>query len=55
MVLTLKTSFGIFQGKQGDGVFQYRGIKYASLKDQLSVPEMVMTYSNDVIDATPYG
>jgi len=55
MVFTLKTSFGIFQGKQGDGVFQYRGIKYASLKDQLSVPEMVMTYSNDVIDATPYG
>jgi carboxylesterase type B len=51
----LQTSFGTFKGKKGDGVVQYRGIKYASVRDQLSVPELVTEYGTDVVDATRYG
>ena len=51
----LTTSFGNFQGHQGDGVIQFQGIKFASLKDQLSVPEMVTTYGTKVVDATHFG
>jgi carboxylesterase type B len=50
----LQTSFGTFKGKKGDGVTQYRGIKYASVRDQLSVPELVTEYGTDVVDATRY-
>jgi carboxylesterase type B len=51
----LQTSFGTFKGKKGDGIVQYRGIRYASVPDQLSVPELVTTYGTDVVDATRYG
>jgi hypothetical protein len=54
MVTAVRTSFGTFQSRQGE-VIQFRGIKYASLKDQLSVPEMVTTYGSDIIDATSFG
>lgn len=52
---TLQTAFGTFHGKPGDGVVQFRGVKYASLKDQLSVPELVGGHGNEIIDATEFG
>lgn len=52
---TLKTDFGEFRGKKGDGVTQYLGVKYASLKDQLSVPEMVVDYGSEVVEAVEFG
>jgi hypothetical protein len=55
MVAPLKTPFGTFQGKQGDGVTQYRGIKYGSVRDQLSAPDMVTEYSDAVVDAIHFG
>ena len=55
MTTNLKTPFGVFTGKNRDGVIQYLGIKYASLKDQLSVPVMIQGYGADVVDATRFG
>jgi hypothetical protein len=55
MITPLQTSFGNFQGTQGDGVVQFRGVKYACLKDQLSVPEMVTSYRDELVDATEFG
>jgi carboxylesterase type B len=55
MTTTIKTTFGVFRGKKGDAVTQYRGIKYASLKNQLAVPEMVENYGDEVYDATKFG
>jgi hypothetical protein len=55
MITPLQTSFGTFQGTQGDGVVQFRGVKYACLKDQLSVPEMVTSYRDELVDATEFG
>lgn len=55
MTTNLKTHYGEFKGKTGAGVVQYLGIKYASLRNQLSVPEMVESYGNEVIDATKFG
>ena len=55
MTTTIKTAFGEFRGKKGDAVTQYRGIKYASLKDQLAVPTMVEQYGSEVVDATKFG
>lgn len=52
---TLRTPFGEFKGKKKNGIVQYLGIKYASLKDQLAIPEMVKEYGNKVIDATEFG
>jgi carboxylesterase type B len=51
---TLSTPFGSFKGKHADGVVQYRGIPYATLANQLSVPEMVTSYEG-VVDAMEYG
>ncbi|PSN62539.1 para-nitrobenzyl esterase [Corynespora cassiicola Philippines] len=55
MTTTLKTSFATFKGKKQDGVIQYLGVKYASLSNQLSVPEMVTEYGNGIVDATAFG
>lgn len=52
---TLKTPFGEFNGKKNGGTVQYLGIKYASLKDQLAVPEMVQEYGTEIVDATEFG
>ncbi|KAH7378730.1 para-nitrobenzyl esterase [Pyrenochaeta sp. MPI-SDFR-AT-0127] len=52
---TLQTSFGTFTGDKSDGVTQYRGIKYANLENQLSVPEIVTHYGDETIDATKFG
>lgn len=55
MTTLLQISFGTVQGKRGDGVTHYRGIKYASVKDQLSVPELVTEHGGVVVDATHFG
>lgn len=55
MTTTLATSLGTFRGNKGDGITQYRNIKYASVKDQLSVPELVTKYDTGIIDATQFG
>jgi hypothetical protein len=55
MSTILRTPFGTFEGRKGDGTTQYRGIKYASVRDQLSVPEIVTNYGTDIIDAKRYG
>ncbi|KAF1950331.1 para-nitrobenzyl esterase [Byssothecium circinans] len=52
---TLKTALGEFTGKAGDEIIQYLGIKYASVKDQLSNPELVTSYETQVIDASSFG
>lgn len=55
MTSILETPFGAFAGKKGDAVVQYLGIKYASVKDQLSVPELVTSYGNSTVNATEFG
>jgi hypothetical protein len=45
----LSTPFGTFKGTQ------YRGIKYATVRDQLSAPELVTDYGTDIVDAMHYG
>lgn len=52
---TLKTNFGEFKGKAGDGVVQYLGVKYATLKDRLATPVEIESYGSDVVDATQFG
>ncbi|KAH7138013.1 carboxylesterase-like protein [Dendryphion nanum] len=55
MATTLKTSFGEFRGKAGDGVVQYLGVKYANLKDRLAAPTEIEQYGSEVVDATQFG
>lgn len=55
MANILKTPFGTFAGYKGDNVIQYRGIKYASVKNQIAVPELVTNYGDATIDATNFG
>jgi carboxylesterase type B len=55
MATTLKSSIGEFRGVKRDRVVQYLGIKYADLKDQLAVPELVKSYGGEVVDATRFG
>jgi len=50
-----KTPVGKYKGNQGDHVVQFLGIKYASLKDRLSAPEMILRYDREIIDATLHG
>lgn len=55
MTTTIKTAFGEFKGKKVDAVTQYRGIQYATLRDQLAVPDMMEDYGSEVVDATEFG
>jgi hypothetical protein len=55
MTAILQSPFGTFQGKQSDGVTQYRGIKYASVMDQLSASELVTDYGDVLVDAVNFG
>lgn len=45
---------GTFTGKAGDGVEQFFGIQYATLKDRLAEPVVRTTYAAE-IDATKHG
>jgi hypothetical protein len=41
--------------KSLDGVNQFLGLKYASIKDRLAAPELYSPTSGEVIDATQHG
>ncbi len=45
---------GEVKGNAGDGVEQYLGIPFATLKDRLSPPEL-KTHYDGVIEATRFG
>lgn len=45
---------GEIHGKKGDGVVQFLGLKYATLKDRFAPPELVTSY-NGPVDATRFG
>jgi hypothetical protein len=49
------TSLGEIRGKTVDGVVNYLGIKYASLRDRLAEAELVERRDGDVLDATKDG
>lgn len=53
--MSCHTPFGSFEGWKGDGVVQYRGIKYAFLRDQMAVPQLVTEYGSERVDATEFG
>lgn len=57
MASTIKTtSLGEIRGKQDDGVVQYLGLKYASLKNRLADAELVDARNDSsVLDATKDG
>lgn len=56
MTTTLRTiSLGEIRGKVADGVVQYLGIKYASLKNRLADAELIEKREGDVLDATKDG
>jgi carboxylesterase type B len=46
---------GTVVGKAENGVAQFLGLKYASLTDRLSAPQICSNYSNVEIDATKIG
>ena len=45
---------GTFIGQQSDGVQQYLGIQYATLRNRLAEPEL-RTYYESPIDAAKYA
>lgn len=45
---------GTFNGRSGDGVEQFFGIQYATLKDRLSEPVVRTKYDSEV-DATKHA
>ncbi|KUJ23279.1 alpha/beta-hydrolase [Mollisia scopiformis] len=49
------SSLGEIRGKFGDGVIQFWGIKYASIKDLFAPSELLKGSSDNVVDATKYG
>jgi carboxylesterase type B len=58
MATTLKTTaLGDIQGRDDDGVVQYLGIKYATLKDRFADAELISERpaSAGVLDATKDG
>jgi hypothetical protein len=46
---------GEIQGKAGDGVTQFLGIQYATLRDRLAKAELVESYGRRGIDASKLG
>lgn len=57
MTTVLKTTaLGEIRGKTGDGVVQYLGIKYATLRNRLAEAELVERRDDgEVLDATKDG
>lgn len=56
MTTILKTtSLGEIRGKVADGVVQYLGIKYASLRSRFADAELIEKRDGDVLDATKDG
>lgn len=48
-------SLGPICGKAGDGLTQFLGLKYASLRDRLAEPEMITEAHEKAINATKIG
>lgn len=48
-------SLGPICGQAGDGLTQFLGLKYASLRDRLAEPEMVIESHEKAINATKIG
>jgi len=46
---------GPIRGRVADGVVQYLGLKYATLKDRLAASEVCVEYVGQVLDATKFG
>lgn len=56
MAAVLQTQhLGAIQGKSGDGVTQYLGIKYATLKNRLADAVPIDRPRGDTLDATRDG
>lgn len=56
MTSVLKTSsLGDIRGKSHDGVVQYLGLKYATLKNRLADAQLVEKRDGDILDATKDG
>lgn len=56
MSATITTSnLGQIRGKAEDGVTQYLGIKYATLKDRFADAQLVEERQEDILDATADG
>ncbi|KAL4877999.1 Alpha/Beta hydrolase protein [Aspergillus karnatakaensis] len=56
MAAILQTErLGTIQGKSNDGVTQYLGIKYATLKDRLADAKLIESREGDILDATRDG
>lgn len=56
MSTTITTSkLGQIRGKSGDGVTQYLGIKYATLKDRFADAQLIEERHGDMLDATTDG
>ena len=56
MTATIKTSsLGLIRGKVEDGVVQYLGVTYATLKDRLADAELIIAREGDILDATKDG
>jgi hypothetical protein len=52
----LHPSLGEIHGRQGDGVTQFLGVKYASIKDKFAPSEVYEhNKTNGVIDGTKLG
>jgi hypothetical protein len=56
MSATLKHEhLGELKGKSVDGIAQFLGLKYASIKDRLAAPELVENYGAGATDASKFG
>jgi hypothetical protein len=56
MLSTLKhAKLGKINGVAVDGTVQFRGLKYASLKNRFAPPQLVTSYETESTDATRYG
>lgn len=56
MATTLQhAELGEIRGNTVDGVVQFLGLKYATLKDRLASPELLDSYGPGPTDATKFG
>jgi hypothetical protein len=56
MFTTLEhAKLGKINGVAVDGTVQFRGLKYASLKNRFAPPQLVTSYETQSTDATKYG
>lgn len=46
---------GEVNGQTAEGVVQFLGLQYASLKDRFASPELRTDYTSKTVDATKFG